>query len=323
MGPIIAATPTEGTPVVGEGEGGEEPPPTRGTSGQVTAITPMAPSRWSSTGCHPMAASVRSGSSPGRTSLTITLGGGAPAVAEMLGEAVEPLLFENSVVSIDLATGDATTIAYLGRYEVDNNPDGTDINPNLYQLAEGPDGLLYVADAGGNTIYTVDPATGSFELLSVVPPLSVLTGGSPVAVEEDRQPVPLGVGFDASGQLYVSLLAEEWAGPTLLRLEADGSWTTIASDMSFSFGFSNGPDGSLYLVQGTTGFDEMGNPMPGQVLRLEADGSLTPVVEGLFIPIGSAIDADGNVYVTVNSIAFGPGEPTGMVVRCDGAAATA
>ncbi len=323
MGSVSPATPAAGTPVVGEGEGGEEPPPTRGTSGQVTAISPDGTQSVLVDGLPSYGGVGPVGIIAGEDTLTITLGGGAPAVAEMLGEAVDPLPFENSVVSIDLATGDATTIAYLGQYEVDNNPDGTDVNPNLYQLAQGPDGLLYVADAGGNTIYTVDPATGSFELLAIVPPLSVLTGGSPVAVEEDRQPVPLGVGFDASGQLYVSLLAEEWAGPTLLRLETDGSWTTIASDMAFSFGFSNGPDGALYLVQGTTGFDEMGNPLPGQVLRVDADGTLTPVVDGLFIPIGSAVDAGGSVYVTVNSIAFGPGEPSGMVVRCDGAAAAA
>jgi hypothetical protein len=76
------------------------------------------------------------------------------------------------------------------------------------------------------------------------------------------------------------------------------------------------------VVEGTAGFDETGMPLPGRVLQVAADGTLTPVVEDLFLPIGADVDADGNVYVTVNSIAFGPGEPAGMVVKCDGAAAS-
>ncbi len=51
----------------------------------------------------------------------------------------------------------------------------------------------------------------------------------------------------------------------LLRLGSRNLGKEIASDMSFSFGFTNGPDGALNLDEGTTEFDETGNPMPAQV----------------------------------------------------------
>ena len=70
---------------------------------------------------------------------------------------------------VDLATGEAAQVAELGSFELENNPDGTDVNPNLYGMDLGADGLLYVNDAGGNTLYSVDPATGEFALVGVVP----------------------------------------------------------------------------------------------------------------------------------------------------------
>jgi hypothetical protein len=315
-----AEAPAEGTPVVGEGEGDEGPPPARGTSGQVSAIAPDGTRTVVASGLPSYGGVGPVGILEDDGILTISIGGGAAGTANMMGVEIPELPLENSIVLIESGSDNIATIAALGQYEIDNNPDGTDINPNLYQLAEGPDGLLYVADAGGNTIYQVDPATSEYELVTVIPPLSVLKGGTPADPAEDRQPVPVGIGFDADGAMYVSLLSEGWDGPNVLRVEDDGSVTPVVSGLGMTFGFANGPDGALYLVEGTAGFDETGMPLQGRVLRIESDGSVTPVVEDLFLPVGAAIDGDGNVYVTVNSIAFGPGEPAGMIVRCDGAA---
>ncbi len=312
--------PADGTPVVGEGEGDEGPPPTRGTSGQVSAIAPDGTKTVVASGLPSYGGVGPVGILEDDGILTISVGGGAASTASMAGVDIPELPLENSIVLIDSGSDNMAAIASLGQYEIDNNPDGTDINPNLYQLADGPDGMLYVVDAGGNSIYKIDPASGSFELVAVVPSLSLLKGGTPADPTEERQAVPVGIGFDANGALYVSLLSEGWDGPNVLRVETDGSFTPVVSGLGMTFGFANGPDGALYVVEGAAGFDETGMPLPGRVLRIEADGSVTPVVEDLFLPVGAAIDADGNVYVTVNAIAFGPGEPAGMVVRCDGAA---
>jgi sugar lactone lactonase YvrE len=317
------AAPGAGTPVVGEGEGDEGPPITRGTSGQVTAIAPDGTKTVVASGLPSYGGVGPVGIVENDGILTISVGGAAVDTGTMLGIDIEEMTYENSLVLIDPSTGNVAPIAQLSHFEVDQNPDGTDINPNLYQLAVGPGGMLYVTDAGGNTIYKVDPATGAGELVTVIPPLSELMGGTPGAdPATDRQPVPVGIGFDAEGVMYVSLLSEGWPGPNIVRVEADGTVTPIASGLGMTFGFANAPDGTLYVVEGTAGFDETGMPLPGRVLRLDGDGTLTPVVEELFLPIGADVDADGNVFVTVNSIAFGPGEPSGMIVRCDGAAAS-
>ena len=93
----------------------------------------------------------------------VSAGGGS------VGSGFAPQPVENTVSAIDIATGTVTLLAELGPYEVANNPDGTDINPNLYGLAVDANGSIYVADAGGNTIYTVDPAAKTFALFTVVP----------------------------------------------------------------------------------------------------------------------------------------------------------
>jgi len=242
--------------------------------------------------------------------LYISAGGGSVA------SGFEPNPVENIISTVDVATGEVTQLAELGSYEVANNPDGTDVNPNLYGLDVTADGQLYVADAGGNTIYTVDTATGEFSLFAAIPTLDAIMGGTPTP--ESRQPVPTAVVVDDAGDLHVSLLSEVWTGPSLLTFSPDG--TFVAQDATFSFATSMtmGPDGLLYVAQLVD--DGTNEESPGSVRRITADGVLEPVVEGLFLPHGIAFDADGNLYVTIASIISGPDAPLGQVIRIDGVA---
>ncbi|CAN0496834.1 unnamed protein product, partial [Phaeothamnion confervicola] len=172
---------------------------------------------------------------------------------------------ENTVRAIDLATGAVRQVAELGTYEIENNPDGQDINPNLYGIAAAPDGLLYVADAGANTIYTVTPASGEFSLFAIVPNLTDLTGATPTAEEEamqpgPRQPVPTGVVVDAASTITVGLLGENWSGPSILNYAPDGTWTEGVSGIAYNVAIALGPDGLLYASQLTADFS---GEMPG------------------------------------------------------------
>ncbi len=182
--------------------------------------------------------------------------------------------------------------------------------------------MLYVADAGGNTIYKVNPEDGSFELFAVIPSMQELAGEArpedPMAV---RQAVPLEPAFDANGLLHVILLSEEWEAPSIVSINADGVVSGKGAPGMFMFSITRGGNGFVYVTQGTTDFSgEM--PAPGFVARMGNDGSLAVVQDGLFVPHGNYVDANGTLYVTINSIGMGPGEPSGMVVKCEGVAAT-
>ena len=325
-GDEILGVSNDASPEAAAGEDEESPPETRGFTGQVTTIAPDGTQSVLASGLPSYAGVGPVGIVDAGDALWVSIGGGAAGTAFFTGVEIEPLEFENSIVRIDKASGEVTLVAELGSYEVENNPDGLeDINPNLYGMTLGPDGMLYVTDAGGNTIYRVNPEDGSFEVVAVIPSMQELMGAEvPVNVEEVRQPVPLQPAFDAEGQLYVTLLSEAWEAPSIVTIGEDGTVTGIGEPGTFMFGLTTGPDGTVYLTQGTTMFDEeSGIPQPGFVAIVGADGSLTPIVEGFFVPFGSVVDAFGNLYVTINAIAFAPGEPSGMLVKCDGVAAAA
>ena len=283
---------TEGSPVAEQEPEEQEaggPPSTRGFTGQVTKIAPDGTRSVLASGF----ASYSDGVGPGGIvfadgQLYVAVGGAA------VGAGIEPLEGENSIFRVDPATGEATAIAELGSYEELNNPDGTDVNPNLYGMALGADGRLYVADAGGNTIYTVDPATGEFALVAVVPGIGG-PGATPVpgAAEGGRQAVPTGMAVGADGAIHVALLSEAWPADaaSILRLETDGTFTGVANGLSMVVGLTVAPDGALFATQLA---DDFTNPeSPGSVRRVNPDGTTEAAVEGLFLPHGTAVDGVG------------------------------
>jgi sugar lactone lactonase YvrE len=277
--------------------------------GQVTALTADGAKTVLATG---LGGAI--GIAATKETVYVATGGGS------LGSGFAPLPIENTVNAIDIATGAVTQLAAIGPYEAEQNPDGTDINPNLYGLAIDADGLLYVTDAGGNTIYTVNPETKSFNLFAIVPNLDQLTGGTPGP--ESRQPVPTSLAIDQDGKITVGLLSMMWQGPSLLTYTPDGAYTVNNVNMAMVVDIALGPDGALYATQLSDDFTGE-PPAPGSVKRIAADGTVETVIEGLLFPHGLAFDASGNLFVAVNSIISGPDAPLGQVLRFDGVAKSA
>jgi hypothetical protein len=295
---------TEATPATEDDAG--VPPATRGYTGQVTKIAPDGtqsvlvsdlPSY--SDGVGPAGIVFADGM------LYVAVGGAGD------GAGIQPLPEENTIYQIDPTTGDKSIIAQLGPYEVANNPDGTDVNPNLYDLTYVGD-KLYVNDAGGNAIYEVDPTSGEFSLFAVVPGLAQLTGAS---AENDRQPVPTGITPAPGGGLFISLLSEEWPAdaPSILHLSMDGTFSEAAAGLVAVVDVNVGSDGAIYATQLTTDFTS--DAAPGNVVVIDETGSAIPVVEGLVLPHGTAWGADGSLYVTTVSINIAA-EPLGALLSC-------
>jgi len=237
---------------------------------------------------------------------------------------IDPLPNEDSVVSIDPATGAITQVADLGKYEVANNPDGTDVNPNLYGMDIGADGQLYVADAGGNTIYKVDPTSGQFSLLGIVPQRTpagapVQPSASPVASPTagggNLQPVPTAVHVGADGNVYVGLLGALVPGVGGITVaQADGTFRDVVTARTAVVGVALSPDGRLLASEISLNIASS-PPAAGDVVRFETNGTVTPILGGLATPNGIAFDANGNLLVVVNSVPMGPGA-SGEVLRC-------
>lgn len=199
----------------------------------------------------------------------------------------------DTIAEIDVETHVVKTVISLEPFEVANDPDGNGFDTNVADLAWGPDGTMYIADAGGNDLLSWTAEDG----LAVV------------AAWPDN-PVPTSVEVAENGDIYVGFLGAGLA-PGAAKIER---WSN--GELAETFGGLNAVsdillDGeTLYAVQLVV-FGEQG-PGPGSVVTVTADGA-TPVVEGLVAPFGIAKGPDGALYISYGTIAFGPGMTGGVV----------
>ena len=219
--------------------------------------------------------------------------------------------------------GAVSEVANTYDIEAEQNPDGFAIDSHPYGLVVGPDGWLWVADAGANTVLRVNPETGEVELVATI---DGMEGPFPNLARDNAMevdPVPTGIAFDSDGNAYVSLLSgfPFLPGSTkVVRISADDmSVEDYATGLTMLTDLTMGPDGMMYAVQiaqfGPTG------PVPdsGAIVRIQEGEASEVVVSGLSSPTGMSFDADGNAYVVVNGGFAPPGQ--GALVRFDGVTA--
>ncbi len=224
------------------------------------------------------------------------------------------------VVRVDGASGALATVSDTWALERDENPDGHILESHPFGLTVGPDGMLYVADAGANVLLRIDPSSGATEIVAVfadgVPGFvpNAQRGG---ATEND--PVPTAVVFAPNGDLLVSFLPGFPPLPgtgQVVRVADDGTYQTVADGSVMLTDLTVGPDGAVYAIR-MADFGEQGpQPMTGAIVRME-DGGFVEVVGELSFPTAVAFDASGAAYVTLNGVGA-PG--SGEVVRFDGVA---
>lgn len=135
---------------------------------------------------------------------------------------------------------------------------------------------------------------------------------------------PVGMGFDAAGNLYVA----EWAAGRVARIDPQGNRSVFADGLSGPSGLAVGSDGSVYVasysrdeiyrfaadgsrsvhVTGLAtpagiGFDRAGrliiaNRRTHQILAASGNGPLVAVIEGLNVPVGAVQTPDGGYVVS-------------------------
>lgn len=235
----------------------------------------------------------------GAGSAYVTVGSPGPFVGQM------ELNGEHGVVyKVDLASGNKEVIADLVTWEIEQDPDPMAIDSNLYG-ADLLDGVLYVADAGGNSIISVNLESGAVATFAVTGGLDapfLPDSGNPArdgAKEIDSVPSCVVTGPD--GRLYVSYVS---GGPfpagivPVDAFSADGTEERVAEGLTMVGDLAFDSSGRMYASIISTNFIEQG---PGQIVRIETDGSLTPVADGVPVPAGIAFDAADNLYVLVFS----------------------
>ena len=202
-------------------------------------------------------------------------------------------------------------VSYKG--EVDSHPYGIAVT----------DETIYVADAGANSVVSVDTRSGETETVAVLPPrpykitsaaaASNRLPGCVVGTTYDFESVPTDVAVGPDGWLYVTLLPGGPEDPALGARGAifkvdpdDGEAELVADDIMTPTGLALDEDGELYVAS-----------LFGEgVLRIDPDSGDQTVV----LQAGFAADVDlrgDTLYATVHALPGPEGTPDGQVMYLD------
>jgi DNA-binding beta-propeller fold protein YncE len=206
-------------------------------------------------------------------------------------------------------------VAQLWNLERDQNPGGFIQESHPYGLAAGPDGNLWVTDAGANDLLKVNPATGQVDVVAVFDgvPSPLPNEGRGGAMEAD--PVPTGIAFGQDGNAYVSFLPGFPFLPgsaKVVKVTADGQVSDYATGLTMLTDLRAGPDGNLYAVQIGLFTEQGPTPNSGAIIRVKEGDASEVVISNLSFPTSIDFNAAGDAYVTINGIGA-PG--SGQVVK--------
>lgn len=196
------------------------------------------------------------------------------------------------------ASGHWRAVADLMGYESAANPDGGIIDSNPYGLLAEP-GSRVVADAGANALLRV-AANGAISTIATFPAR---------AQGRSTDAVPTAVAVGPNGAYYVSELSGVpfAAGAANIYRVVPGQAPSVAwSGFTTVIDLAFGPDGSLYVLEHSTG--PVFFALPGRLLKLAPNGTRTTVIAGLSRPGSVAVGSDGALYVSIRSTSIGIGE---------------
>jgi glucose/arabinose dehydrogenase len=201
------------------------------------------------------------------------------------------------------ASGHWRPIVDIADYEFRVNPAGGPLDSNPYGLLAEP-GSRVVADAGANALLRV-AANGHISTVAVFGARPNPTAIGPPFIES----VPTAVAVGPDGAYYVGELTGVpfLAGfARILRVAPDGTTSVFASGFTTVIDLTFGPDGSMYVLEHSTG--PVFFMLPGRLLKIAPNGTRTTVIDGLTRPGSVAVGPDGALYISNRSISIGTGE---------------
>lgn len=217
----------------------------------------------------------------------------------------------SQLIAIDNFGDDAswTRLRDFGAYEQINNPDGQDVNTNLYDLLI-EDNTAYVIDAGANTLLSQRAFGGELTLETVFP---TRTTTNPLTGEVGtRQTVPTSVTVGPDGALYVGELTgfpfQEGAAQ-VYRLNEEGQPEIYADGFTNIIDLAFDDAGGLYVLEyDADGILNGGDT--GALIYVSPDGKTRTTIadDELINPTGLEIGADGDIYISNKGFTAGQGE---------------
>lgn len=241
-------------------------------------------------------------------------------VGQWLGDPTAEAGIPNMGVVAEIQQGSATAVASTWDFERAENPDGLQADSHPYGLTANPDaGLLWVADAGGNALLSVDPISGTVSLVTVFDGLPSSTPNPARNNEATTDPVPTAV-VAKDGKLYVSLLSGAPFTPgsaKVVTVDAEGKVSDYATGLTMLTDLRLGPDNALYAVQFAEADANGPTPNSGALVRVAEGAGSTVVLSGLSFPTSVAFTPTGDAYLTLNGVGA-PG--SGQVVMYPGLA---
>ncbi len=249
-----------------------------------------------------------------------------PELNAASGNTIPPERISNTpslgqLYSVNLNTGNLTSIADLAKYELVNNPDGTDLVSNPYALAINGD-TAYIADAGANAVLSVKLNGSDLQAIPLPkqtienPELPPGLGQMPEKMEITS--VPTGVAVGADGALYVS----EFTGfpspegkARIFRIGADGKPEVYADGFTQISDLEFDKDGNLLVLQYADRAFWKGD-LASSLIQIAPDGTRTILVsagEGLEGATAIDISPNNEIYVTNKGDRVG----LGQVIKID------
>ncbi|MCC5636754.1 ScyD/ScyE family protein [Nostoc sp. CHAB 5844] len=237
---------------------------------------------------------------------------------------------------VDLNSGGLTTLADFAAYELNNNPDGTDIISNPYAFAIKDD-TAYVVDGGGNSIYSVGLDGSGIKDVAAFP-LKVIPRDQleypdlgpdvdPNTLPVTQQSVPTGIAIAPDGNLTVSEYTyfpyPEGEARIFSVNPNDLGIDIIEDGFTQLTGVTYDPEGNLYALQHINVSEwkaiQQGGiitgDISGSVIKIGTDGTRTTIWsgDGLEAASGITYGPDGNLYISNRARLAG----TGQIIRID------
>ncbi len=165
---------------------------------------------------------------------------------------------------------------------------------NIYHLAFGPDGALYIADAGANAVIRRSPS-GQLSVLAALPGIPHPSPGGNPTIDA----VPTGIVYDGEKFLVSTLTGFPFpeGKARIYQVSNEGQVSVYRDSLTALVDIALGPGNRPVVLQfaapGPQGF----TPNSGQVIRSTASQN-TVLLEGLNLPTGIARRSPNSYYVT-------------------------